>query len=230
MSDLQGKRILVIDDDASLLKLLKLSYSRTEAQIYTATNGMEGLRQFYTCQPDLVVLDLMMPQMDGWEVCRNIRHLSDVPLIIFTALGRDKDIIRGLDAGATDYVTKPVNFEILLARSRAALRQVTLAAKPQNYYSDDYLTINLNRRQVQVNGKPIKLTATEYRLLAYLVQNSAQVLTFSQILEKVWGWEYQDNISYVHVYISHLRRKLEKDPKHPKYLRTEHGVGYRFDQ
>jgi DNA-binding response OmpR family regulator len=232
MSDLQGKRVLIVDDDPDLLQLLKIYYTKAKAQVYSASNGMEGLRQFYTCQPDLVILDLMMPQMDGWEVCRNIRLLSNLPLIILTALGQDRDIIRGLDSGATAYVTKPVTPEVLLARSRAALRQVTLTVESQksHFYSDDYLTINLNNRQVYADGKPIELSGTEYRLLAYLVQNSTQVLTASQILEKVWGWEYRDNTSYLHVYMSHLRRKLEKNPREPQYLCTEHGVGYRFNR
>lgn len=229
MNDLQGKRILIIDDDPALVHLLEIKYSRAKAQVYTATNGIEGLREFYSCQPDLVLLDLMMPQMDGWEVCRHIRQFSEVPLIIFTALGQDKNMVRGLDAGATDYVTKPVNPDVLLARSRAALRQGTTSSQKRDLYSDDYLTINLNTREVYVDGKPIKLTAKEYGVLACLIQNVGQVVTVQQVLEKVWGWEYGDSIDYVHVYISRLRQKLEVDPKHSKYLLTEHGVGYRFE-
>jgi two-component system KDP operon response regulator KdpE len=230
-NDLQRKRVLIIDDDPDMLELLSIVYSRAKAQVHVASNGNIGLREFYACQPDLVLLDLMMPQKDGWEVCRVIRQLSDVPIIILSSLYQDKDIIRGLDTGANDYLTKPVNFDILLARSRAALRQgrnSDLSPK-RNFYSDDDLTINLNTRAVSVQGKPIKLTAKEYMVLVCLVQNADQLVTGQQIMEKVWGWEYRDSVEYVHVYISRLRKKLEVNPTAPKYVLTEHGVGYRFE-
>ncbi len=229
MSNLQGKRVLVIDDDTDLLDILKLFYLKAKAQVFTASNGKEGLREFYSCQPDLVLLDLMLPKIDGWEVCSVIRQFSDVPLIMFTALGQDKNIIRGLDAGATDYVTKPASLDVLLARSRAALLKGTNSSQKRNFYSDDDLTINLNTREVSVQGKSIKLTTKEYGVLACLVQNADQAVTGQQIMEQVWGWEYQDSVEYAHVYISRLRQKLEVDPKLPKYVLTEHGVGYRFE-
>lgn len=227
---LQGKRILVIEDDPAMARLVEYSFSGTGAQIYRAINGHEGLRQLYFHQPHLVILDIMLPGLDGWEVCSRIRQISDVPIIILSALGREKDIIRGLDCGAVDYVTKPFSPKILVARAQAALRQAKLNAelgKPLIYH-DEHLTINLDQRQVLVRGAPVDLTRTEYRLLAYLVENAGTVRTYRQILQHTWGPEYHNSPEYVHVYISRLRQKLEKDPNHPQYLVTKHGVGYSF--
>ena len=229
---LDAKRVLVIDDDPNLRQLLERIFSQGGAQVCVASGGGEGLRQFYLQRPDLVVLDVMLPDMDGWEVCRRIRQLSNVPIMFLSALGGERDIVRGLDLGAVDYVVKPFSPQVLLARARASLRQAELASgagKPPTY-QDDYLTIDLERRQVWVHGEPVKLTATEYRLLAYLVQNAGLVLTFEQILEQVWGWEYRESVDYVHVYTWHLRQKLEVDPRHPRYVLTEHGACYRFQK
>jgi two-component system KDP operon response regulator KdpE len=228
--EISDKKILIVEDDLFLNKLLALAFSRHKARVHTAANGQDGLRLFYTLQPDLVILDLMMPNTDGWEVCRQIRQMSDVPIIIVTALGQDNNVIRGLGCGADDYVTKPLNPDVLVARAQTVLRRRVIApgTKKPTIYSDDYLKIELDKHMVLVRGKPTKLTAKEYRLLAYLLQNADRVVTFEQILEKVWGWEYRDSVDYVHVYISHLRRKLEPSPKRPKYLLTEHGLGYRF--
>lgn len=229
---MQGKRILVVDDDAHIRELTADIFAKSGGQVYSASDGNEGLRQFYVHRPHLVILDILMPNLDGWQVCTQIRQLSDVPIIMLTALGQDEHTIRGLDCGAVDYVTKPFSPKVLAARARAALRQATQATESHQpiSYSDEYLTIDLSQRRVLVCGELVRLTATEYRLLAYLVQNAGRVLTFRQILEKVWGWEYQDSVEYVHVYISHLRKKLEEDPKLPAYLLTEHRVGYRFEK
>ena len=232
MSNLHGKTILIIDDELDLLQLLEAIFKRSGAHTFTAFNGQEGLRQFYACQPDLVIVDLMMPQMDGWQVCRNIRQLSDTPIIILTALDMDDAVIRGLDCGADEFVTKPISHDVLLARARATLRRAELPPTGQQpvSYNDGYLVIDRDKRQLFVDGAPTKLSATEYLILTYLLEYAGRVLTFRQILEKVWGDEYRDNIDYVHVYISRLRRKIEKDPRQPAYLLTEHGVGYRFEK
>lgn len=230
MSDLQGKKILVIDDDPDLLQLMARLFARTEAQVYTDFSGQEGLRQFYAHQPDLVLLDVMMPELDGWSVCQRIRQVSNVPLIILSALVRDKDVVRGLDCGADDYVSKPFSPNVLLARARTALRRGTSPHTESLAYADDHLTIDGDKRRVLVCGEPIRLSATEYRLLAFLLQHAGQVLTFQKILGNVWGEGCQDCIEYVHVYICHLRQKLERDPKQPKYLLSERGVGYRFEK
>jgi DNA-binding response OmpR family regulator len=229
---MQGRRILVIDDNPDLLWVVEHAFSRAGGQVYTAANGLEGVRQFVAHRPHLVILDLMMPHMDGWEVCRRIRLLSDVPIIILTVLEREDNIIRGLDCGADDYVTKPFSLDVLLARARATMRRAELVPTIDTplVYSDGYLTIDLDKRQVLVRGQPVRLRVTEYRLLAYLLQNADRVLTFAQILDNIWGHEYQDSVNYVHVYISHLRGKLEKDPKRPQYLLNVRGVGYRFEK
>ncbi len=230
MDNSKHKNILVIDDDPNILRLVEYTFSRTGIVVHTAESGEEGLRQFYAQQPDLIILDIMMPEMDGWEVCARIRQISDVPIIFLTALNGEENIVRGLDCGAVDYMVKPFGPRVLVARAQAALRQAELTSgleKPPTYH-DDYLTIDLETRRVFVRGEPVKLTATEYQLLAYLVQNASQVLSFDQILDNVWGSEYEDCVNYVHVYMWHLRNKLEEDPKDPRYLVTEHGVGYRF--
>jgi DNA-binding response OmpR family regulator len=229
---MQGKRILVIDDDYNLCQMIKFSFNRSGAQVHTASDGREGLHQFYQHRPDLVVLDVRMPDIDGWETCRQIRLLSNVPIIMLTTLDKDEEIVRGLNYGADDFVTKPFSREVLLARVQALLRRAELPVDndSQSTYSDGYLLIELEKHLVFVQGKPVQLTATEYRLLAYLFQNAGQVLTYQTILDRVWGWEYQDSVDYVHVYLSHLRRKLEEDPRNPKYLLTERGIGYRFEK
>lgn len=229
---IRGKKILIIDDDVFIREVITETIGREGAQVITAENGQEGLRQFYATQPDLVLLDVMMPHITGWEICRQIRQLSDVPIIMLTSLKKEDDVVRGLDYGAVDYITKPFSTKILTARIRTALRKTSadqLVPKEQDFsFADDFLSIDLNERRVMVNGQPVKLTKTEFRLLAYLVQNMGLVLTFEQILANVWGWDYQDSVQYVHVYVSRLRQKIEPDPQNPQYLLTEYGTGYRF--
>lgn len=229
---MEDKKILVIDDDHNLVQMIKLTFARAGAEVYTAIDGRDGLRQFYEHRPDLVILDVRMPDIDGWETCRQIRLLSDVPIIMLTTMDKEEDVLRGFDFGADDFVTKPFSRDVLLARARAVIRRVELLNETadQSVYSDEYLSVDLHRRRVIVDGKPAQLTATEYRLLTYLMQNAGQILTYQNILDKVWGWEYQDSIDYVHVYISHLRKKLEVDPRNPHYVLTERGVGYRFER
>jgi two-component system KDP operon response regulator KdpE len=226
---LHGKKILVIDDP-DLLELTRLVFSRAGAEVHTALDGREGVCRFGACDPDLVLLDIMMPNIDGWETCRLLRRLSGVPIIFLTALNQEQEIVRGLDCGAVDYITKPFSAEVLLARARVALRTAHSAsetAKP-TIYDDGYLVVNVEEHRVFVDGRPVQLTATEYRLLTYLLENRGRVLTYEQILGRVWGWEYRECVDYVHVYVWHLRRKLEPNPRHPAYVLTERGVGYRF--
>ena len=231
---IHGKKILVIDDDVFVRDIVLETMSKEGATVFTAENGSDGLRQFYAAQPDVVLLDVMMPHITGWEVCRQIRQLSDVPIIMLTSLNKEEDIVRGLDYGAIDYVTKPFSTKILAARIRSALRQVhakTPSEKDKKQaFADDYLRIDLDEQRVFINNEVVKLTKTEFRLLAYFVQNLGLVLAFEQILENVWGWAYQDSIQYVHVYVSRLRQKLEPDPQNPRYIITEYGTGYRFEK
>jgi two-component system KDP operon response regulator KdpE len=226
----RGTRILVIDDDAEIVELVRLIFAGEGAEVYSAIDGREGICEFGACRPDLILLDIMMPQMDGWETCRLLREFTDVPIIFLTALNGERDMIRGLDCGAVDYVTKPFSAEILLARARVALRAPARGARTHQraVFNDGYLSIDLSRHQVLVGGERVHLSATEYRLLVYLVENAGRVLTYEQILEHVWGWEYRESVDYVHVYISHLRHKIEWDHGRPAYVLTERGVGYRF--
>jgi two-component system KDP operon response regulator KdpE len=170
--------------------------------------------------------------MDGWEICRSIRHLSDVPVMIVTAVCQDQAVVNGLECGADDYITKPFNPTILLARVRATLRRAALPptrVRP-TIYSDGYLTVDLDRRRVLADNKHVKLSAAEYHLLAYLFKHADRVLTSQQILRYVWGDEFRNHTEYVRVYISRLRQKLEKDPQAPRYLYNEPGFGYRFEK
>ncbi len=232
---MKNKKILVIDDDINLCQSLRIGLSRAGAEVITANNGRAGIQKMYDHKPDLVLLDVRMPEMNGWETCRQIRLLSKVPIIMLTSLNKDEDIIRGLEYGADDFLSKPFNREVLLARTRAVLRRSELESTVQSdarsdasTYDDGYLSVNIENRHIAVNGSPIKLSSTEFNLFSYLFQNAGQILTYHMILVNVWGWEYQDSIEYVHVYMSHLRRKLEENPRQPIYLQNEHRVGYTF--
>lgn len=230
MSFLLNRKILVIDDDPNLRQLISVTFANEGCQIFSATTGAEGLRLFYEHRPDLIILDIMMPELDGWAVCTQIRRLANVPIILLTSLGSEHDVVKGLECGAVDYVVKPFSPKVLVARANAGLRQACQESptNKQSTFNDTYLTIDLEKRRILVRNEPVKLSATEYKLLSYLVQNANQVLTIEQILENVWGWEYRESSDYVHVYISHLRRKLEADPKEPRYILTEYGAGYYF--
>lgn len=228
---MQGKKILIIEDDVFVRSLIEETFNRAGAVTQSAPDGEVGLRRFYQFQPDLVTLDLMMPHTDGWETCRQIRRLADTPIIMLTALTDEAAEIRGLDMGAVDFVNKPFSPKVLLARARVALRKVaeTSAVNTENGYRDEYLIVDIKSRRVLVREEPVGLTKLEYDLLSYLVLNKGRVLTHEQILDAVWGVGYEDNIDYVHVYMSKLRQKLERDPKKPTYLLSERGVGYRFE-
>ena len=229
---MHNKKILVIDDDINLCQMMEFILTGEGATTYTALDGREGLQLFYEHRPDLVILDVRMPDVNGWETCRQIRLLTSVPIIMLTTLDKDQDVIKGLDSGADDFVSKPFSREVLMARVRAALRRVELPVATTNdsIYGDEYLTIDVSKHRVVAQGETINLTATEFRLLTFLLQNAGQALTYRSILENVWGWEYQNNIDYVHVYMSNLRRKIEVDPRNPDYFRTVRGIGYCFEK
>ena len=232
MEDLHKKTILIVDDEPDLLALVEFSFSETNARVLKAADGEEGLRLFFTHKPDVVILDLMMPNVDGWAVCRTIRRLSDTPIILLTALSADKVVIDGLECGADEFITKPISPTVLLARTRAVLRRTELpppSRKPTTY-QDGYLTIDLEIRRVLVRDRSVKLSPIEFRMLSLLFGNAGRILSCEQILRNVWGEGYSGNADYVHVYIRHLRKKLEEDPTDPAYLLTEHGLGYRFEK
>ena len=229
---MRNKKILIVDDDTFIRRMVEEAFRREKARIITAANGHEGLQKFFAERPDLIILDVMMPYVDGWEALRQIRTMSNTPVIMLTSLREDASVIRGLEDGAVDYVTKPFSPKVLVARAKAALRQAGMTAPSTRatVYQDDYLLIDLENHRVAVQDAPVKLTKTEFSLLTFLVNHSGMVLTFEKILENVWGWEYQDSIQYVHVYMSRLRQKLEPDPKVPRYFLTEFGIGYRFEK
>jgi DNA-binding response OmpR family regulator len=224
-------KVLIIDDDEDLVALLEHVFVRAGARVLGACSGQEGLHEFHRHQPDLVVLDIMMPDIDGWAVCRSLREASDVPILMLTAKSGAPDVTYSLDIGADDYVTKPFDTQILLARARALLRrsgQFDENGKAPAY-DDGYLTIDLEQRRVLVRQEPVSLTSTEYELLACLLRGASQVLTYEQILGQVWNGACLQSPEYVHVYVYRLRQKLERDPANPRYLTKEHGVGYRFE-
>lgn len=234
MSILQDKRILIVEDDNNLRYLLKKVLAREGVETLSAADGDEGVRRFFEHRPDLVILDIMMPGQDGWQVYKQIRRMADTPVIFLTALGKENDIVKGLDLGAIDYVTKPFSTSVLLARVRAAFRQASQTSgnieDNSSTYNDGYLSVDIEQHAVLVRGNTVKLTSTEFRLLAYLFQHAGRMRTFKQILNNVWGEEYQSNIEYIHAYAWRLRKKLEEDPRNPIYLLTEHGLGYRFEK
>jgi two-component system, OmpR family, KDP operon response regulator KdpE len=224
-------KILIIDDDPILSELLSYNLETQGYTVLRAKDGKEGLRQFEQGQPNLVILDLTMPVLNGWEVCKTIREVSNTPIIMLTAQGNENDIVRGLDLGADDYLTKPFQVRILMARIRANLRRAQAESGQQEdsyTYHDDHLTIDLSDHKVLVDGKQVRLTPTEFKLLAYMVKHPGRILESRQILENVWGFEYIDDVDYLRVYIWHLRRKIEPNPKEPIYLLNELNVGYRF--
>lgn len=230
--NLTGKKILLIDDDVDFLKLTGLIFKDSGAQTIIARDGLEGMGKLFTHRPDLIVLDVMMPGIDGFQVCRRIRQYSNTPLIMLTALDHDDHMLKGLEAGADDFLSKPINREILLARTKAVLRrgEQSNGYQEQTSYNDGHLDIDIEKHRVLVEGKQVKLTPVEFRMLAYLSSNTGRVLPFDQILVNVWGSEYKGNDDYVHVYVSHLRSKIEPDPKNPVYISSIHGVGYIFEK
>ena len=228
-----GEKILVVDDEPAFVRLVSQVLDQKGYQVFTAGDGQEALRLLFAHKPDLVLLDVMMPKMDGWQTCSRIRDLSDIPIIMLTGKQTsEEDIVRGLDHGADDYLSKPVGNRELVARVRATLRRAELPSSvgvhKEITYSDEHLTVDITDRKVMVKGERVKLTPREFRLFALLVENAGHILTHKQLLEKVWGWEYVDDLDYVRIYISHLRQKIEPAPAKPKYIITEPGVGYRF--
>ena len=225
--------VLVIEDDPSTAQMVAEALEHDNHIVGVARDGQAGLREMYVRQPNLIILDINMPLMDGWTVCQRIREVSNIPIIMLTAQDAPEEIIKGLDMGADDYIVKPFEMKVLLARVRANLRRA--ASEPTLFkrdilYSDDYLTVNLEEHRVTVEGEPVRLTPTEFNLIALLVDSAPRIVPYRDLLEQVWGFEYIDDIDYLRVYIWHLRRKLEPDPKEPTYIINELGVGYRFER
>lgn len=229
-SDKTRYKILAVDDEQRMVRFIQLNLEQDGFQVITAYNGKDALEQVRTQLPDLILLDIMMPDINGFEVLRKIREVNNVPVIMLTAKGEEDDRIQGLELGADDYITKPFSPRELVSRIRAVLRRTKTFQDEQvdQIKVDDRLTIDFSRREVWVDGEKVDLRPTEYRLLYHLVQNAGWVNTHEQLLSKVWGFEYQDEPHYVRLYVNYLRKKLEEDPSNPKYILTERGVGYRF--
>jgi len=228
----QDKTILVVDDEPRIIEAVGMNLDLEGYQVSGASNGCEALQKLTEDLPDLVILDVMMPEMDGLETLREIRQVSTVPVIMLTVRGEEIDKVKGLDLGADDYITKPFSPKELVSRVRAVLRRVEMpspAPKTQIRVDDD-LSIDFSQRKVIVRGEEVHLRPTEYRLLYHLVSNAGRVLTHENLLGRVWGYEYRDEDHYLWLYITYLRRKIEEDPKHPKYILGERGIGYRFKE
>jgi two-component system KDP operon response regulator KdpE len=221
-------KILIADDEPKIRMFLRANLEARDYEVYLAQNGIEAVEMAARVLPDVIVLDVNMPRMDGIEACRQIREWADMPIVILSVRGDEKDKVRALDEGADDYVTKPFGIEELLARIRVAVRRSAGVTADVPIFTAGELEVNLSKRVVRRVGQIIKLTRTEYELLAYLVSNCGKVLTHKEILHNVWGPEYGEEIEYVRTFITQLRRKIEDDPSNPQFIVTEPRIGYRF--
>jgi two-component system KDP operon response regulator KdpE len=224
--------ILVVDDEPRMVQFITMNLELEAFRVVSAFDGYQALEKMTRELPDLVILDIMMPDMDGFETLRKIRKMSAVPVIFLSAKGEEFDRIKGLDLGADDYIAKPFSPRELVSRIRAVLRRLEPVAPALGLpvKVDDDLCINFEQRKVIVRGQEVRLRPTEYRLLYQLVTNAGRLLTHETLLSRVWGPEYRDEDHYVRLYITYLRQKIEKDPKNPKYILSERGLGYRFKE
>jgi two-component system KDP operon response regulator KdpE len=224
------KLILVVDDEPRMVRFVRMNLDLEGYQVTEAGSGMEALEKVRDDLPDLVLLDVMMPEMDGFETLERLREISTVPVIMLTVKGEEEDRIRGLDLGADDYVTKPFSPHELASRIRAVLRRSEMPSPvPMTTIKiDDRLQIDFRQREVIVDGERVRLRPTEYRLLYHLVNNAGWVMTHEMLLSKVWGYEYREETGLLRLYITYLRKKIEPEPSQPRYILTERGVGYRF--
>lgn len=225
-----GARILVVDDEIEIVRALQRSLEKHGYEVFTAGSGEEALESIAIHRPDLMVLDLGLPGMSGLEVCRSVRAQSSLPIIVLSVKDTERDKVLALDLGADDYVSKPFGMDEVLARVRVALRHT---AQPQSGTEPTFmagpLRVDFAHRQVQVSGQEVKLTPTEYDLLKALIKNSGKIMTRQMLLSQVWGTGYGSESHYLHVYVGQLRRKIEPDPAHPRFILTISGVGYRFN-
>lgn len=221
--------ILVVDDEPQLLRVMRASLPVRGFDVRVASSGEEALDEISKEMPDLIILDLMLPGLSGLDVCRRVREFSTVPIIVLSVKGSETDKVQALNLGADDYVTKPFGMEELLARIRAVLRRSPAAESEGSALTVGDLTIDVEKRQVTVAGEEVKLTPKEFDVLKYLVSHAGKVVTHRALLQAVWGWESSDQVEYLRVFINQLRRKLEPDPRHPRYILTEPWVGYRFN-
>lgn len=222
--------VLVVDDEPRIIRFVRINLEMEGFRVIEASNGVEAVDLVREKMPDIALLDVMMPEMDGFETLRTIREISSVPVIMLTVRSSEEDKVRGLDLGADDYVTKPFSPRELVSRVRAVLRrfQTVLPIEGSILTIDEHLAIDYNTAEVIVSGERAKLRPTEFRLLRHLVENAGWTVPHATLLSKVWGYEYKDEVSYLRLYVNYLRKKIEPDPANPRYILTERGMGYRF--
>ena len=222
--------VLVVDDEPRMTRFIRMNLELEGYRVVEAHNGLDALEKARTDLPDLVILDVMMPELDGFDTLEMLREVSNVPVIMLTVRSDEEDKVRGLELGADDYVTKPFGARELASRIRAVLRRTQGPVTPEEaiLQIDDRLSIDYNSREVIVEGKRKKLRPTEFRMLYHLIENAGWVVPHETLLAKVWGYEYREEIQYLRLYVTYLRQKIEPDPTHPRYILTERGVGYRF--
>ncbi len=224
-----GGKILIIDDEEMTVQLIGILLERRGFEVIKASNAEEGLKKAYRNQPDLVLLDIMMPDMDGWEVCRRLRELSDVPIIFLTARDETQDIVRGLEMGADDHIAKPYDNEELVSRIRARLRRAPKPAMSEELsFNNGEFRINFMTREVCVRSETRHLTPKEFSLLGVLVRNAGRVVPRAELVTEAWGEEYADAVDSLKLYVHYLRQKIEREPEKPDYIITSRGIGYRF--
>lgn len=225
-----SRRVLVVDDEPRMTHFIRLNLEHDGFEVVEAASGAQALEGLRDRLPDLVLLDVMMPDLDGFETLQLIREISTVPVIMLTAKGEEDDRVRGLELGADDYIAKPFSPREMVSRVKAVLRRTETPSAPVHELIevDGRLRLDFDRREVWVDGKLVKLRPTEFKLLYHLVQNAGWVVPHDQLLAKVWGYEYRQETHYLRLYINYLRQKLEQDPSNPQYILTERGVGYRF--
>ena len=224
--------MLVVDDEPKILRFVRAELEAAGYEVHTAPDGEAAMQLLQSIHPNLIVLDVIMPGMDGFEVLRRVREESSVPVILLTARGSDADKVRGLDLGADDYLTKPFSPDELSARIRAVLRRATQASKDATggKFTSGQLTVDFDRRKVVVRGEEVRLSRTEWQLLQQLALNAGKVMLHEDLLVRTWGSEYRDDVEYLRVWVSRLRRKIEAEPGDPQYLKTVPGVGYMLSE
>jgi len=229
-SPARPRRVLVVDDEPRLIHFIRLNLEHDGFEVIEAISGAQALDSLRDRLPDLILLDVMMPELDGFETLQLIREISTVPVIMLTAKGEEEDRIRGLELGADDYISKPFSPREMVSRVKAVLRRTETPSPPihEKIEVDERLSIDFDRREITVDGALVQLRPTEFKLLYHLVQNAGWVVPHDQLLAKVWGYEYREETHYLRLYINYLRQKLEADPASPRYILTERGVGYRF--
>ncbi len=226
-----SQTILVVDDEPNLVDLIRMTLEREDYHVIEADNGYKAIQRLREELPDLVLLDVMMPEMDGLETLKEIRAFSNIPVIMLTVRATEQDKVRGLELGADDYIAKPFSHRELVQRIKAVLRRAEMAPsvhKSEVVTIDKDLSVDFDKREVLVRGERVRLRPTEYKLLYHMVNNAGRLMTHDALLTKVWGREYRDDTQLLRLYITYLRQKIERDPSHPRYILNERGLGYRF--